>query len=60
MELDASSCRQEIIASCKTLNPNDPGCFFDFDELDSALNNCKYEKVPTSNWKSDFYIGYAF
>ncbi|HZE87976.1 MAG TPA: hypothetical protein VE404_00445, partial [Verrucomicrobiae bacterium] len=29
-------------------------------ELAEAINSCGFEKVPTSNWKSEFYVGYEF
>jgi outer membrane protein assembly factor BamA len=33
---------------------------FSFEGFAAAINACGYEKTPTSNWKSEFYIGYEF
>jgi len=49
---NGQTCRQAIVSSLVFVNT--------FEDLASQFNECGYEKVPTSNWASDFYIGYEF
>lgn len=65
MQLDRSSCEQaannSFVADPNPPDPNNPPLpRFDFQLLNDALETCTFERVPSSNWRSDFYIGYAF
>jgi outer membrane protein assembly factor BamA len=53
MQTDRQSCQAAINALIGDLNATT-------DDLNNALSTCTFERVPGSNWKSDFYIGYAF
>ncbi|HXI02200.1 MAG TPA: hypothetical protein VNI57_03400 [Candidatus Saccharimonadales bacterium] len=61
MQTDRASCQKALYDACGGRDPVF-GCSSAVDtaELARILNTCTYEKVPESNWRSDFYIAYEF